>query len=456
MGCKHSIPESESFSETGESQDPPPFPPDFCFVNSESHIPGSSFKAGDLVWFEGNRKNSRVGRIWGQAKIDKVLPGGHHYKLVCQEVADMDEEGCLSYRDVHHPSLEKVPARSLIRIWDEITKPECPLSSSSIMRKQSAKLRSLEEVREKHGPDLGFCGTKQMGLGPEMCGINLQQLKSVMDMNGFHEDMTMTDVVKKLIVPRTKELGISYALLLNKKKPLRATHMVSHGWMEKYIHFIKALEGAQLDEEKTGLWVCSMAIYQCEDIPELTIERQLGEDVNRGPFATVLKQASIMLALLTPDSNIYTRMWCVLEIFVAIQLGTPVQLVSYRNDLNFHGVRGTSDAVVEHGKKRCYSKSARCGDPADPHMNSDERDIRALIERTDGGYDTLDSVVEWVKAMYLIDNTSQQIEFSKRQSAGYSSHPLLLGGGTYFYEKAQHLSAVANAIHRIHKHDDES
>jgi len=426
-----------------------PFPPHVTFSNPASyHIDGTSFAVGDLIWFEVDNNDVREGVEWGQAKVETVLPG-RKYKLIgqCEE------------NKVHvpnHPDLQAIPESALCRMWDG-KKPECPLFSGTnqpMLNDRSKVPLSLEEAQAKYGSDLGFLGAKQIGLGPEMCGITLEQLKSILELPGFTETMTMWDVVQKFIKPATKGTGLSYALTLNKQKPLRATYMVSHGWMETYEHFIQALSATDLETED-AFWVCSMAIYQCEDIHELTIEQQLGSDVSRGPFATVLKQANVMLALLTPDSNIYTRMWCVLEIFMAIRLGVSVRLVSFREEESLYAYGSdvrVDDAAVKHGKLRCDSRSARCGDPSDPEMNSDERAIRNLIEQSDiGGYDTIDSVVEWVKAMYLIEQ-AEEIDFC-RYTGSSSGHPILWGGYTSYNIKAKHYSAVANAIHRIHNKD---
>ena len=49
------------------------------------------------------------------------------------------------------------------------------------------------------------------------------------------------------------------------------------------------------------------------DDPEkgIAISEQLGSDPECGPFATVLKFASLMLAVMTDECNIYTRLWYV-------------------------------------------------------------------------------------------------------------------------------------------------
>lgn len=117
---------------------------------------------------------------------------------------------------------------------------------------------------------------------------------------------------------------MGYSFMKNQDKPLKANIMISNAWSEDYESFIQAIE----DSGETGpFWVCAFAIYQPEDIPELTIEKQLGEDPKRGPFAVVLSQVSKMLGFVTRNCDIYTRPWCVYEIYVAISYNVPINIV---------------------------------------------------------------------------------------------------------------------------------
>ena len=160
----------------------------------------------------------------------------------------------------------------------------------------------------------------------------------------------MYEVVEKLIKPQTKGKGIGYALLLNSDKPLRAKIMVSHAWGEQYDHFVRAIKDSH---SKGPFWVCATAIYQNEDKPSLTISKQLGPSIEYGPFATVLKQANSMIAVFTPSVDIYLRMWCVFEIFIAVKLKVPLRFVGlsyqYRS-----GMENMYDAIFEHGGKNFH------------------------------------------------------------------------------------------------------
>ena len=60
--------------------------------------------------------------------------------------------------------------------------------------------------------------------------------------------------------------------------------------------------------------MCAFSIYQSDgegDSP--TIGEQLGSDPEYGPFATVLKGADSMIAVVTEVCDIYTRLWYVCD-----------------------------------------------------------------------------------------------------------------------------------------------
>ena len=58
--------------------------------------------------------------------------------------------------------------------------------------------------------------------------------------------------------------------------------------------------------------MCAFAIHQSDDHSP-TIEEQLGPDPEYGPFATVLRYADSMVAIVTDVCDIYTRLWYVTD-----------------------------------------------------------------------------------------------------------------------------------------------
>ena len=64
--------------------------------------------------------------------------------------------------------------------------------------------------------------------------------------------------------------------------------------------------------EEGPFWICALSIYQNSDSSNgVTIAEQLGSDPKFGPFATVLRCVELMLAVLTHECDIYTRLWYV-------------------------------------------------------------------------------------------------------------------------------------------------
>ncbi len=57
----------------------------------------------------------------------------------------------------------------------------------------------------------------------------MEQISELRKDSKYRPDMTMYDVVKEIIKPKTAGTGMGYALSVNKDNPLRAKVMVSHG-----------------------------------------------------------------------------------------------------------------------------------------------------------------------------------------------------------------------------------
>ncbi len=477
-----------------DQQDPQrvPFPLNVQFsCPAKYHTQGQKFKIGDLVWYElkGSFRKSNEFIQWGEGIVKSVDYETNVYTLA-GKTWDYDhyihpllgtpngpakffnvssaEESRMIYKkwtqthhpnsfvrrnallgvdEVMHPGLTSVPGEAMFKVWDRVTFPKSPIETNNMNLSSSATSPFshddnllLETARDHFGPDLQFKGVKQNGLGPEMWGITLDQLLAVKNLHGYDESMLMYDVVEKLIKPITKGKGIGYALLINSEKPLRAKIMTSHAWGERYDHFVRAIKDSNAEGP---FWVCAMSIYQNEDIPSISIFRQLGPSLEHGPFATVLKQATTMFAIFTPAVDIYMRMWCVFEVYIAVKYGVPVKFVALSYQY-LSGIQNIYDSIFEHGKKKVSSVNARCGDPSQP-LNDDERRIRSMIQAYPGAFHTIDSVIEWCKATYHIGETMHP-------GLGFRSDPehyLFLGGPKRFDFLAKNLSSIALALDRM-------
>ena len=72
------------------------------------------------------------------------------------------------------------------------------------------------------------------------------------------------------------------------------------------------MEAIESSGETGPFWVCAMAIHQNDDESEgITVAQQLGPDPETGPSATVLKNVSLMIAVVTHVCDINTRLWYV-------------------------------------------------------------------------------------------------------------------------------------------------
>ena len=253
----------------------------------------------------------------------------------------------------------------------------------------------------------GFRGARQDGIGPEEWGITLEQLATLED--AVARTDTMRAVVEDFVKPWTAGSGTGYALKLNRSSPLRAAIMVSHAWDETYHEFFVALKNSGF----TGpFWVCALAIYQNEDIEGVKIADQLGPDAFYGPFATVLRQADCMVAIITAQCDIYTRMWCVFEMAIAIDLQLDVHVAQfteavllggdgYSRERGFGAEQKTSLPLFEWCKAPVKSEAARCGNPALP-PNDDEKSIREHIE-AERGYEAINLEVEKARLRSVLD-----------------------------------------------------
>jgi len=144
-------------------------------------------------------------------------------------------------------------------------------------------------------------------------------------------------------------------------------------------------------------------MYQNDDESKgVTIKQQLGEHPKYGPFATVLKHVDHMMAVLTNACDIYTRLWCVYEISIAIQHNVKVQLCPHINPDDLYMGRTYNDICVAQAKNPVVSSEGRCGHPAKP-INNDEKVIRKEIESTSGKFDEVDRTVERIRLEYLVN-----------------------------------------------------
>eukprot|EP00747_Dinoflagellata_sp_TGD_P104713 gnl/TRDRNA2_/TRDRNA2_169322_c5_seq1.p1 gnl/TRDRNA2_/TRDRNA2_169322_c5~~gnl/TRDRNA2_/TRDRNA2_169322_c5_seq1.p1 ORF type:complete len:275 (-),score=49.27 gnl/TRDRNA2_/TRDRNA2_169322_c5_seq1:20-844(-) len=263
-----------------------------------------------------------------------------------------------------------------------------------------------------------------------MCGMSLAQFESITKSPAFTPDMTMYWVVQKVVIPETNGTGMSYALKLNKKRPLWARYMVSHAWGELYTDFLAALRGWGTEGP---FWVCATAIYQPEDIDGMKVGDQLGKDTMSGPFACVVKQAAKMVAINTPAVDIYTRMWCVLEMYVAVQHDVPVEIafVPVTDKGGYGGAIREQSNPFEGQIDVVNSQEAGCS------KQEDADKIKAEIALLPGGFKAINHAVEQVRYDALVKAEEDALRlYNEKTSFGLGAkYEAERGGIRQFYQE---------------------
>merc|ERR1740124_1820044 len=267
----------------------------------------------------------------------------------------------------------------------------CNIYKQNPWHEEKYRTYRCSTIKFKHGSGAtnGFSGKTQEGYGPEMCGISLEQLMVLKEHPLYHRtgnngksDYLMRDFVSllKLITAGT---GMGYSLLINKNNPLKVKVMVSHAWDEPIKDFVEAIESSG---EIGPFWICAMAIHQNDDGSKgITIGEQLVPDPETGPFATVLKGVSLMIAAATHVCDINTRLWCVYEMHFAVCQGVPVKLCAHISPESLEFGRVHEDTCVASAKFSVDSSAARCGIPGQP-QSADEIMIRKVIDKSGNGF----------------------------------------------------------------------
>uniref|UniRef100_A0A7S4W3I2 Apple domain-containing protein n=1 Tax=Alexandrium monilatum TaxID=311494 RepID=A0A7S4W3I2_9DINO len=132
------------------------------------------------------------------------------------------------------------------------------------------------------------------------------------------EDPSAYKVVTELIKPRTAALSCSWALMAN-PEGVEVTHFVTHAWAEGVKSFCRSV----LERiAEGGVWICFLAnpqTWTSDDLGQL-----LGVNPFQSPFFLALSRASEVLVVRNDRVNLYTRLWCVFELWAANIEGVPI------------------------------------------------------------------------------------------------------------------------------------
>jgi hypothetical protein len=185
---------------------------------------------------------------------------------------------------------------------------------------------------------------------------------------------TVQEVVEDFLMDKTSGKGVGWALLMNIKKPLTAKILVSHAWKEPFSEFVYNLERHRALIGDQPMWICFLSIFQHVegDDSGLAISDYLGDDVEQGPFSQVLRNPDLVRMVVNQtsakDAQIRSRLWCIWEMFLAVQLKIQVNII------------GTWQFVT-YGSTQV--KEARCS------KREDMRKITQKIEQSSGGWEAV-------------------------------------------------------------------
>eukprot|EP00931_Biecheleriopsis_adriatica_P061501 TRINITY_DN3697_c0_g1_i3.p1 TRINITY_DN3697_c0_g1~~TRINITY_DN3697_c0_g1_i3.p1 ORF type:complete len:467 (+),score=73.26 TRINITY_DN3697_c0_g1_i3:38-1402(+) len=133
---------------------------------------------------------------------------------------------------------------------------------------------------------------------------------------------TMHDVNRHIIQPACEKHGKCYAHILNGHDLKFLQVFVSHSWAENFEEFVVAVESAVTNwPVKPNLWICATALMQSSDKSKVALQVGTGTDPSKAPFTRALARAEKLLIIRNTTVDIYTRIWCCWELFIAHQQG---------------------------------------------------------------------------------------------------------------------------------------
>jgi len=169
-----------------------------------------------------------------------------------------------------------------------------------------------------------------------------------------------------------------------------------------------AVDGLSLD---TILWFCCFAQYQVGDMYGPSVEEQLRLE----PFETVIKDVRVMVAVHTTKDDLYSRLWCVHELSVAMKKEVDVITAfseKYEEDtcdryIYFYNqnVFDCEECLIAAGVKTNTIK-AKCSVKTD-----EDKLVKAVINA--GGFSKLDRQIEGFRLSNLPDRILNSLPFSK-------------------------------------------
>jgi len=224
---------------------------------------------------------------------------------------------------------------------------------------------------------------------PSYFAISLRQLneldeKARAQLGGRYRGASMRTVVEEVISPATSQfVNRGYARLLNECQLLPLEVFVIHCWDGGFEDFIKTVNGVFSSyASPPNLWICATALWQGGD---LRTARRPGLDPAKAPFAEAMRRAQTVLVVRNTQVDLYTRLWCIWEMYLAERLGFRAR----------HG------GFLVAGSNRVFASEdevdiMRC----DTSELEDQQWILAAVEAQDGGPAEVARVVTQIRRLY--------------------------------------------------------
>eukprot|EP00927_Polykrikos_kofoidii_P054105 TRINITY_DN48583_c0_g1_i1.p1 TRINITY_DN48583_c0_g1~~TRINITY_DN48583_c0_g1_i1.p1 ORF type:complete len:405 (-),score=47.95 TRINITY_DN48583_c0_g1_i1:217-1431(-) len=146
---------------------------------------------------------------------------------------------------------------------------------------------------------------------------------------------SMHDFVDHCVMPTTNGSGLGLALKIKSDlgvAPRKVSLMTSHSWIANVAAFFRDVLHYMQDDDE--VFICSLGVDQFRK------GCQVGTDPLASPFVTVIKSAKEshngrMLiipndVLMVDGKGLYSRGWCILEMYVAWNRSLPVEVMRWR------------------------------------------------------------------------------------------------------------------------------
>jgi len=162
---------------------------------------------------------------------------------------------------------------------------------------------------------------------PKFAAVSLNQVflfraQVKNELGSVYRTATSYTINERIIRPFCEVHKESYAVHVNKGSLLHAEVFVSHAWSENFDTFVDSIATSLARMPwKPNLWICFLALVQTGG-PSLSPVYFDTTSIPIGaPFMQALAEAWQVLVVRNSTCNIYSRIWCCWELYLAFEQG---------------------------------------------------------------------------------------------------------------------------------------